>query len=399
MDTQNTPIHLRLWHRGFWFLTLAGMFLSMAATMLLPVTTLRSVEHGARTAECGAWSTVDVVLMIGAFAVGVWFFGGICSFLTQRFRRNHVFQFSVFIVLLCLLTFYLFYTYLPHFIPTLLPLLSFSFGAFWGIAQIVLCSTLIIDVCESFQRTEANHAAAWFRRFSLSLGPVVGLLLYQFSGLIAVLIASAVAACLSIVFVSFVDFPFKAPDDNLHLFSCDRFLLCNAHLMIITLLPIALVFGMILSIATTPIFFGTLMLGFLLAIIAEKIAFANADLESETIVGLICVATALLLMLTRDRTLVEHIVPTLTGFGFGIMGSRFLLFFIKLSNHCQRGTSQSTFFLTWTTGLCLGVALGLLLSVLVTADCLLLMALVLTILSLAFYHFITHPWYMRNKNR
>lgn len=396
MDTQNTPIHLRLWHRGFWFLTLAGMMLSMAATMLLPVVYSWSVECGLWIVECGAWS---VALAFGAFAVGTWLFGGMCSFLTQRFRRNHVFQLSVFVVQLCLLAFYLVYTYLPEQMSAFMPLLSLCLGAFWGIAQIVLCSTLIIDVCESFQRTEANHAAAWFRRFSLSLGPVVGLLLYQFFGINTVLAASAIAACLSIVFVGLVDFPFKAPDDNLHLFSCDRFLLCNAHLMIVTLLLITLVFGMMLSIVTTPMFFGTLMLGFLLAIIAEKIAFANADIESETIVGLICVGTALLLMLTREETLVEHIVPTLTGFGFGIIGSRFMLFFIKLSNHCQRGTSQSTFFLTWTTGLCLGLALGHLLTVAVTEDCLLLMALALTILSLVLYHFIVHPWYMRSKNR
>jgi hypothetical protein len=42
----------------------------------------------------------------------------------------------------------------------------------------VLASTLIIDVCESFQRTEANHSAGWFARFSLSLGPMLSLVLY-----------------------------------------------------------------------------------------------------------------------------------------------------------------------------------------------------------------------------
>ena len=36
MDTQNTPIHLTLWHREFWFLALANMLVSMSVYMTIP---------------------------------------------------------------------------------------------------------------------------------------------------------------------------------------------------------------------------------------------------------------------------------------------------------------------------------------------------------------------------
>ena len=86
------------------------------------------------------------------------------------------------------------------------------------------------------------------------------------------------------------------------------------------------------------------------------------------------------------------------GLGIGIISSRYLLFFIKLSRHCKRGTSQSTFFLGWETGLAIGLMAGytLLFGAYVT---LLYVALSLTILALLMYHFFTHSWFIRNKNR
>ena len=78
------------------------------------------------------------------------------------------------------------------------------------------------------------------------------------------------------------------------------------------------------------------------------------------------------------------------------MGSRFLLFFIKLTRHCQRGTSQSTYFLGWETGLMAGFALGLFIGNRSEA---LVIALVLVMLALVIYNYLIHPWYLHNKNR
>ena len=36
MDTQNTPVHLKFWHREFWMLALANLLLMMSAYGLLP---------------------------------------------------------------------------------------------------------------------------------------------------------------------------------------------------------------------------------------------------------------------------------------------------------------------------------------------------------------------------
>ena len=92
------------------------------------------------------------------------------------------------------------------------------------------------------------------------------------------------------------------------------------------------------------------------------------------------------------------VAPILLGLGMGIVSARFLLFFIKLSRHCQRGTSQSTFFLGWETGLALGLCVGYALFY-GQRDLLLYAALLLTAAALLMYHLFTHGWFMRNKNR
>ena len=103
-------------------------------------------------------------------------------------------------------------------------------------------------------------------------------------------------------------------------------------------------------------------------------------------------------MLTRQQTVVYFAAPMFIGFGLGIIGSRFLLFFIKLSRHCQRGTAQSTFFLAWESGLALGVGIGYGLLELQTAQ-VLQVSLATTVAALLFYHFFTHGWYIKHKNR
>ena len=89
--------------------------------------------------------------------------------------------------------------------------------------------------------------------------------------------------------------------------------------------------------------------------------------------------------------------PLFIGMGTGLIGSRFLLFFIKLSRHCQRGTSQSTFLLGWESGIAWGVGIGLAVFQGDTTSAL-VAALILTIVALAMYHF-THVWFTNNKNR
>jgi Sugar phosphate permease len=391
MDTQNIPVHVRLWNKHFWLLAMANLLLVMSSYMLVATIPLRMEVRG--------YSILQIALVMGMFFVGIYLFGSLSGYLVQRYRRKNVFNLSI--LLLLAVTGVLYYlSSLPYnsFDYMLLVGLRFMQGAFYGLSQLVLLSTLIIDTVEAVHRTEANHAATWFGRFALSLGPLAGIYVYQSMNFGSVLILSCICLLVAFVFVNLIRFPFRMPSEDYSRFSFDRFLLKGSHWLFVNVVLVTSVVGVLLSIEHTPRFYGMMMLGFVIAILAERFVFADADLRSEATTGMIVIGIAVLLMITRRQESVSYIVPILIGFGVGLIGSRFLLFFIKMSDHCQRGTSQSTFLLAWETGIGIGLVLsyGLfhLEQPLVLWVCLGILAA-----SLILYDTFIHSWYIKHKHR
>lgn len=391
MDTQNIPVHVRLWNKHFWLLAMANLLLVMSSYMLVATIPLRMEVRG--------YSILQIALVMGVFFIGIYLFGSLSGYLVQRYRRKNVFNLSI--LLLLAVTGVLYYlSSLPYnsFDYMLLVGLRFMQGVFYGLSQLVLLSTLIIDTVEAVHRTEANHAATWFGRFALSLGPLAGIYVYQSMNFGSVLILSCICLLVAFVFVNLIRFPFRMPSEDYSRFSFDRFLLKGSHWLFVNVVLVTSVVGVLLSIEHTPRFYGMMMLGFVIAILAERFVFADADLRSEATTGMIVIGIAVLLMITRRQESVSYIVPILVGLGVGLIGSRFLLFFIKMSDHCQRGTSQSTFLLAWETGIGIGLVLsyGLfhLEQPLVLWVCLGILAA-----SLILYDTFIHSWYIKHKHR
>ena len=398
MNNQNTPVHIRLWHHEFWLLVIADLLLTMSVYMLIPTFPQWLMAEQQLTPE-------QTGLTMAAFAFGLYLFGSQCSWLVQRFRRNMVCIWGIAALAVNVLA-------MGYFSP----LTSFpwalihrvALGAAFGLTQMVLTSTLIIDTCESHQRTEANFGAAWFSRFALSLGPVVGLAVAllpshryllplgcRLSQMTPILFVSGILALVSLLLISRVSFPFRTPEEGVSIVSLDRFFLPSGFVLFFNLLLISIVIGLTLSLSLSLAFYALMMFGFLLALLAQRFVFRNAELKSEVITGLILLLAALLVLLVYPASLVS---PLLIGTAVGVISSRFLLFFVKLSRHCQRGTSQSTYFLGWETGLALGLGLGY--SLFYDArDMLLYTCLAVTVVALLIYHFLTHRWFLKHKNR
>lgn len=392
MNTQSTPVHIRLWNRDFWHLAIANLLLTMSVTMMIPTLPVWLMgEENLSNQETG--------ILMGVFGVGIFLLGAFCSFLVQRYRRNQVCMLSILAIIGCQAFLYYGDTLKSEFVDFSLVLIQrILLGAFFGLSVMVLESTLVIDSCEASQRTEANHSAAWFARFALALGPLGGVYLMQMLGFSSVLIGSMVCAGAALLLIRLVNFPFRTPEEHLHAVCLDRFFLSNGSLLFINMIMISIVIGLVMSMITTPLFYMMMMVGFLLAIVAQHFVFRDAELKSEVVTGLILIGAALLLMLTRTQQVVSYLSPAFIGLGIGIVGSRFLLFFIKLSRHCQRGTSQSTYLLGWESGLSIGIGIGY--GLFYQQDALLLIvALVITAVSLAMYHLLTHQWFIANKNR
>ena len=153
--------------------------------------------------------------------------------------------------------------------------------------------------------------------------------------------------------------------------------------------------GMLLALTLSFRFYGLVMVGFLLALLAQRFVFREAELKSEIVTGLILLLAVQLMAYTRPLPVVWYVGPVLL---VGIICSRFLLFFIKLSRHCQRGTSQSTCFLGWESGLALGLGLGY---ALFSGDIngLLITSLIIAVVALLLYNYYVHKWFIQHKNR
>ena len=383
---------MRLWHRDFWLMSLANMLLAMSVYILVPSLPIWLMETE-------NFSQVEVGLSMGAFAVGLYVLGTFCSWFVQRFRRNRVCIYSILAMIGSICILYYVQGLRSEFVEFWVILVQrVLLGATFGLAQMVLSSTLIIDTSESDKRTEANHSAAWFSRFAMSLGPVVGLVMFYYQNFDTVLLTSLFCAACSIVLILTVNFPFRTPSETIHLFSLDRFFLPDGMPLFLNLALVGVAVGMLMSLGLSDRFYGVIMLGFLLALLAQRFVFRDAELKSEVVTGLILLFAALLLIYTRPLPVVWYIAPVLIGLAVGIICSRFLLFFIKLSRHCKRGTSQSTYFLGWETGIALGIGVGYIFFMNDDKG-LLITSMVLTVVALLVYHYYTHQWFLQHKNR
>ena len=224
---------------------------------------------------------------------------------------------------------------------------------------------------------------------------------------------ASVLALVALVLVSRVKFPFKAPSENVSLISSDRFFLPQGFPLFVNIVCIMVIPGFYLSLPHSLTVYAMFFCGLFLALVAEKYVFADAELKSQVIVGLILMSAAEFVSLSDQSFAEEMLLPALLALGVGVIGSRFLLFYIKLAKHCQRGTSMSSFFLAWELGLSLGIGLGFWLIKDVyqkspdvdmailnpVHEELLYPAFGLTVVSLLMYNFLVHPWYMKHRNR
>lgn len=391
MDTQNTPIHIRLWNRHFWRLAIANLFLAMSAYMLIPTIPSMMQEHG--------YSQMQIGIIMLCFCMGILVFGGFSGYLVQKFRRNKVCILSI-LGMGCI-TGLLYYLYTLKSSPSdfyILLGLRILQGAFYGMAQMVMLSTLVIDTVEAEYRTEANYSVTWFGRFALAIGPLVALFVNGKFNEGIVFLVSCGCALASMLLVQSVNFPFRAPEDSVKVYSADRFILKQGSWLSLVLILSAIQIGLILGTVVDMQFYALFFVGLVVAVLSERFAFVDADLRSEAVVGLLSIGIALLLLLTRTQHIIYYIVPILLGFGIGVIASRFLLFFIKLSKHCQRGTSQSTYILSWEIGLGIGIFLDY--SVFNQDIKLILQfGLGLVIATFLLYRFYVHGWYVKHKNR
>ena len=395
---ETTPVHPRLWHRDFWLLAIANLLLTMTMYMLLPLLAQWvSVGRG--------HGLSDMVGVMGAYAVGLFLLGPFCNYLVQRRRRNHVYVVAAFGVVLAfaLLAFDI-HGFFGHHLPiTAVHVVRVVQGAAFGLAQMVLLSTLSVDVAESAQRTDANYALSWFSRLAMVLGPLAGYELLRFFSMGVVFIVLAAMAFVAMILVAMAKIPFKAPDEEYAFFSTDRFFLANGKWLFLNNLLFSSMVGLLLYTYVDAYCYVMLLVGFYVALRLSKHLFSAPKKNWHILIVIASAAVAILCMTFISVLPLFFLSFLFWGFLIGLVNSQISVMYIHVSRHCQRGTSQSTNFLSWELGVALGVILAIVLEW--SSDCFavhfnaVIAIAVLFVLFFLFYFFFTLPWCLRHHQR
>lgn len=353
MDNQYTPIYHNLWNRDFSLLIVAEILLCMSCYMTIPLLPYRLLSAHYADAQ---WASMAMVV----FVAGIGLSGLFGSWVIQRYRRNKVFVVSALCLGAMIAGLSLFdnpqckQADTTH--TAILMGVCAACGIAFGQAKRVLSCTLLIDKTESCHRTEANYTAIWIARLTVVAGPITALLLRREIASSTLFYAvAATAALVSTVLVMTVKFPFRAPEEGTHFISTDRFFLTGAWNIALVIALMAAALGMMLASRLSTKFCTSLAVGLALAIVTLRYQVVRNGRYTSA-VGNICTITALAVMALHNGMLDDTLKPMVLGLGFGLTSSEQLYKLLGHSDHCQRSTAESTYFMSSDGGLFLGIA-------------------------------------------
>lgn len=385
----------KLWTLHFMRICLANLLLFISLYMLYPVIPSVMAERlGMPVYQTGA------VFIL--FTLGMFFVGPFHGYLVDAYKRKYVCLFS-FGAMLAATVGYVF----VHDATQLL-MLCIAQGIAFGIAA-TAGITLAIDITNSSFRSAGNMVFAWAARLGMIAGVASGVFLYQVYGFRMLIYASLAAGLLGIFFVSRVYVPFRAPIGT-KLISNDRFLLLRGWVPAVNLILIALVPGILLPLLShsfgtvrlgdIPVpFFAVAGIGFIVSAFVAKLLFRGEHKTwLQVVSGLILIIVAMSQIIVPETGRMAA-AAVLLGMGLGLVTPEFLMMFVKLSQHCQRGTANTTHLLAWEAGIALGIATVCYLETAASQEVAYQVGMLSVVVALAFFVLITYPYFKKKRVR
>ena len=277
--------------------------------------------------------------------------------------------------------------------------LAFGIGTTAGI-------TLAIDITNSTLRSAGNVSFSWTARLGMLFGIILGVWLYQSHSFQNLLTVSVITGAVGILMLSGVYVPFRAPIVT-KLYSFDRFLLLRGWVPAINLILITFVPGLLIPMVhpflndfvlgnmgiPVPFFIGT-ALGYIASLFFARLFFFKEKTLRLVIIG---IGLEMVAMSLLNTDLSIGISSVLLGLGLGLTMPEFLMIFVKLSHHCQRGTANTTHLLASEVGISLGIATACYMEL--DTDKMLHTGQMVASIALLFFVLVTYPYYIKKKVR
>lgn len=386
----------KLWTSNFVWAYISNFLLFVSLYMFLPILPMYMV------AKFPSTTLGEAGIVLALFAGAMFLVGPFYSYIIDTYKRKDVCMFS-FLTVIAIVGGYSLIGCLFW-----MAVLRIIQGALFGITT-ATSSTVAIDITSTTRRSEGNIHFNWAGRLGMAFGPMIGLLLFSFSDLQTVLYASIASGFAGFLCMAIIKVPFRAPI-GAKPFSTDRFLLPRGWVTSGNLVLISIIFGMLISTINvyaasinlqyvTIRFFGAIGFGFILAMIANRIVFVAADFRARIVSGLILIILSLLLLITHYDEISLITSGVLIGLGFGLAASDFLVMFVNLSEHCQRGTANTNYLLAWEVGVGIGVALGC--NLVESDSCMIVfqVGIIFAVIALLYFLLFTTKHFVKNKKR
>ena len=366
---------------NFWIISISNLLVCTALYMLGPTTPFYFSSDSAGLACVG-----PVAYLL--FALGTLLLAPFCNYWLDTFRRKNV-------MLLSLLGVLSFMVIMPFLNERFQLISRFFQGCAYGVFQISLGSTLLLDLSDSKDRTKVAHVYYWIQRIGLALGPIIGWYVMQLftvqQGIFVLQGIIVVAVCILLL----LTVPFLAPLEP-KVLSLDRFWLLRGYPLAFPLLLVMVSVGISVSGARCYEFFIFLLIGLLVSVLLH-ILFLRERENSEVVLGLVFLIFANAKDLMQLDGLSCWLQGALFGTGIGLFTSRYLLSYIRICAHCERGTAQTSYWLCWELGLAFGYYWRLAVIPKTVSGSM----YVLFILVFVLFYFVLfqRQWYLRNKRK
>lgn len=331
-----------LWSAPFAKICVANFALCVSFYTLIPQLWKRAAETGGGAMLCG--------MVLAAFSFGMILLGPFYSRWVEAYSRKRIFLRAA------LLSGAVVWSYSMPLVQWQAAGFALVQGMLFGVAQMALGGTLVNDLLPSELRTAGDNLYMWSGRMAWPAGWMAGLWLsahvpFQYG--LGVAAACCVAAWLLIVPLRV---PLKAPV-SVPRFSLDRFWQTEAWPLSVSALLVSVPAGMLMATGPSLRLCALLGVGLAAGCWSQQVAFRDADERAGVVAGAIFSAMGLLLWHFRGEAGAMSGFALL-GLGLGLSSARLLMFFLRLSGHCRRGTAQNTFLLSWHIGFAAGFLLA-----------------------------------------
>lgn len=394
---ENLSIDEKLWSNNLILAFLGNFCLFFSFYLLLPVLPLYLTERF----QVGE-ATIGIIL--ASYTLTALLIRPFSGFIVDYFSRKPL-------LMICYFLFIAFFGgYILAGTLALFAILRATHGLAFG-AVTVSNSTMAIDVMPASKRNVGIGYFGVSTNLAMAVSPMLALYLHDhYANYSYIFISSLITGLIGFICVSLIKAPPKITSAGEPI-SLDRFFLMKGLPGGLNLMLFSFAYGILSTYVAiygakevkiesgTGIFFMLLAVGLIGSRLLGGKMMNRGKLIETIFIGIGCMIAGFILFIFLKSALFFYLSAAILGMAYGFICPAFQTMFINLAKHNQRGTANSTYLTAWDLGIGTGVLIGGQIAQSATFSAAYILGLILIIVGLIMFRFITASYYRHNKLR